>query len=761
MADGTIKSKLQLEGEQQYKQALNDAYRSLRVLRSELKAETAELGRNATAQDKARAKSQSLQKQIAEQEKIVRTLEQALKDSKVEYAENQEVQDKWEEKLNKAREALANMKNQMGDAQDALRGLGDSMRDAGAGSQEAAQAVVSLNDCLSSIGDVVKGVGNSLSGIFSASVDTMRDMVSEMYSLMSEAWAAAGEWNQIQSMWGGNLEDIEKVFLGAQLQGVDAGQITGGIQKMITNVHNGNKETLAALKAMGISEGDFDSHWDFYMGVMQELASRHGSDRDKLTTAIFGEKSGAGQRDVVGNWNDMMDKYGTDVEGTGLKLYEDELQQLDEVSHKIVEIQGMWNILKLNLGAKLSDILNIDQLSEDTLDILRDLGALLNADKDAKVDIVASLDANITKLIEDISATMENLGGWLQELGGDLKSSDNPIVAFIGKLIDNTGKLLDWLGENGDKIAAALDIILPAIIANKATEAVTGKSIGGWMDTLITTTLSIANMKLLGSALGGAAKTGIAAQATGTALGSSIASLLTSKAFLIGSGIGAGLAMLFKMDTSDDDSVTDANGNPTEVTKDLVERGILDPETYEVMGPQDLITGERIPISEYNRIQEEKDAAGRLNVTEEQRAAAEAFYDVWRNWSSVTNPTDEMEEQFDSSWADLEKAFEGQDDLLDRLNGLLDTLPEMDPTGWMNNEDLPAGWFADVSGALNRLSQSDEYRGANERSLPGLIESACERGTAKKPVQVTVTLDGNVIMDYVDRGLADSYHFRG
>ena len=57
--EGTIASKLQLDGEQQYKKALNDAYRSLRVLRSELKAETAEMGRNATAQDKARAKIRS------------------------------------------------------------------------------------------------------------------------------------------------------------------------------------------------------------------------------------------------------------------------------------------------------------------------------------------------------------------------------------------------------------------------------------------------------------------------------------------------------------------------------------------------------------------------------------------------------------------------------------------------------------------------------------------------------------------------------
>ena len=181
--DGTIASKLQLDGEQQYKKALNDAYRSLRVLRSELKAETAELGRNATQQDKSRAKMASLQKQIAEQQKIVKTLEKALADSKKEYADNQEVQDKWAEKLNKAREALANMQNQLGDCEESLEQFSGGMKDVANSSGEAMQTVVSFNDAMKSIGNIASGIGESLSGIFSATVDTMKEMVEEMFEL--------------------------------------------------------------------------------------------------------------------------------------------------------------------------------------------------------------------------------------------------------------------------------------------------------------------------------------------------------------------------------------------------------------------------------------------------------------------------------------------------------------------------------------------------------------------------------------------------
>jgi hypothetical protein len=249
-------------------------------------------------------------------------------------------------------------------------------------------------------------------------------------------------------------------------------------------------------------------------------------------------------------------------------------------------------------------------------------------------------------------------------------------------------------------------------------------------------------MKLLGSALGGAAKTGIAANATGSALGSAAASLLSSSAFVIGSGIAAGILTLMKMDTSEDDSVTDENGAPTALTQDLVNRGVLDTETYQPVAPQGF-------------------ALNGMPLSAEQKAAAEDFFDVWKEFATSDEISDDLEGRFDTAWANLEEAFAGQDDLFNALNNRLDSLQLSDPEGWTNMEDLPAGWFADISGALNRLTQSDEYKGDAQRSLPGLIEAACERGTAKKPVQVTVTLDGNVVMDYVDRGLADSYHFRG
>ena len=100
MAAGEMKQKIVLEGEQQYKNAIKDAQRNLKTLRSELKAETAELGRNATEQEKAQKKVESLKKQIAEQEKIVKANKDALEEVRQKYADNADAIAQYERKLN-------------------------------------------------------------------------------------------------------------------------------------------------------------------------------------------------------------------------------------------------------------------------------------------------------------------------------------------------------------------------------------------------------------------------------------------------------------------------------------------------------------------------------------------------------------------------------------------------------------------------------------------------------------------------------------
>ena len=624
--DGTIQSRLQLDGEKEYKKALNDAYRSLRVLRSELKAETAELGKNATQEEKNAKKAESLKKQIAEQEKIVQTLTQALKDSKEQYADNQEVQDKWAEKLNKAREALAKMKDELEGSKAGISDISGEMQNAAIQTTDAANSAMALGQAFSSIGSIVKSAGSNLEGIASSMVDTIEEMVNQVISLMSKAWAAAGEWKEIQAMYGGNLEDIQALYRGMQLQGVDTSQVTGGMQKLLTNTHNSNKDTLEALKKLHISEKDYASHFDFYVGVMEKLQEYHGADQEKLTSALFGDKSSYTQNNVLANWQDAKNKYAQDIEATGLAFTSEEIEQLDTVSHKILEIQELWEQIQTSIGGKLSELLNMDDISEDVLEILRDIGSLMSGEGDSK-EITMKLDADFTKLVKDVETALSNLSEFLKQLGGNLEESENPLLQFMGKLINSLGKIIDWIGAHGDEIITALEKILPAAVTNKVVEATTGKGIGDWVSTIGQTGLQLFGINKILGALGGGAASGTAAGA-GAGAGGWLAGLGGTIGSAITGGIGlaakvspwlAGAYTLLKpAETGNDDLIGD-DGNLTDAAK---KRGFWVDENGDLAGGPT-----RSPVDIYEQMGIDRkllewEESGQKKYTDRRRKAA-------------------------------------------------------------------------------------------------------------------------------------------
>ena len=190
-----IKQRITLAGEKEYNQAIREARRNLKTLESEMKAETAELGRNATAQQKNEVRVKSLQKQIAEQEKMIQTLREALAAAKDEYGDNADVVQKWEQKLNDARTALANMKNGMDEASQGLQGVK-------AGSKMGVVAAQSFAEAFGSLSDIGESVSGAIEDIFGGLIDVMKGAVGEVWDLITETAAKANNWTDLANYYG-------------------------------------------------------------------------------------------------------------------------------------------------------------------------------------------------------------------------------------------------------------------------------------------------------------------------------------------------------------------------------------------------------------------------------------------------------------------------------------------------------------------------------------------------------------------------------
>ena len=97
-------------------------------------------------------------------------------------------------------------------------------------------------------------------------------------------------------------------------------------------------------------------------------------------------------------------------------------------------------------------------------------------------------------------------------------------------------------------------------------------------------------------------------------------------------------------------------------------------------------------------------------------------------------------------WEELEAYFQGQEDLLDRLEEAISQMTESND--WEQREDLPVNWWLEASSWRNAgnnengLTSSDL---AGFRSLPAAMSSAVAAGAAKGVSGITVQLDGYTV----------------
>lgn len=123
-----IRTRLSLDGEKEFKDALADARREMRVMGSELKLAAAEFQATGDQQGFMAQKSRILGEQIAKQEEIVRSLEERLEYSREHYKDNTRQIDDYAIQLNNARRALIQMRGELDENTQAMAELGNRTR---------------------------------------------------------------------------------------------------------------------------------------------------------------------------------------------------------------------------------------------------------------------------------------------------------------------------------------------------------------------------------------------------------------------------------------------------------------------------------------------------------------------------------------------------------------------------------------------------------------------------------------------------------
>lgn len=233
-----IRTTLALDGENEYKKALSEAQRGLRVLGSELKLASAEFETNGDKQAFLTAKSQTLRSEIAQQEEIVKSLEGAVKDAGEKYGETAKATDDYQIKLNSAKATLEKMRRELDatdrEAQDLGRDsvrVGRQLEDGiGDGADQAKESLESMAAQMKQSLEEIK------SSSFVTAAGSAWNMAQVVYQSASSLVESTRDYRMTVAKFKQTVEDNGFDYEWAQEQANEVAGITGDLESAMAGV---------------------------------------------------------------------------------------------------------------------------------------------------------------------------------------------------------------------------------------------------------------------------------------------------------------------------------------------------------------------------------------------------------------------------------------------------------------------------------------------------------------------------------------------
>lgn len=452
MAVREIKTSIALDGEQQFKQALADASRNMRVMSADLRTAETEFKATGDAQQYYADKSRLLREQIAQQEQVVDALVNAVRQSAQIYGDNSAKTDAWRIKLSNATAQLFQMKKSLSDTDREAEEFGRDSRRVGRqiedgigdGAEEANKSVKSLIESLQEDVGSIKGsmafqVASTVTQGIVNVVQSVGDFVESNrdYRRTMEQFEAAAEA-------GSHNKDAMKDML------FSLAAFTGDF--------DGAKEAVSNLMQTGLNEEWMNTAADVfsYASLMfQDTLKLENLSESFQETVATGKPTGA---------------FGEFVERMGGSL-----EELEKVMGD-AETTGDRAIAALTYASPQGYKTNLDAYNEKTKNIQAAAKAQMEL-ADAWADVAETLEPLTTSITMLLTKVVEGLGSAVRLLMGDVKGyaeelgmTEEEFRKETTKKTGNAGWLDDGKVFRFDEVGEALKNIANGIFGGGDAE---------------------------------------------------------------------------------------------------------------------------------------------------------------------------------------------------------------------------------------------------------------------------------------------------
>ncbi|ANW97724.1 hypothetical protein CSTERTH_01095 [Thermoclostridium stercorarium subsp. thermolacticum DSM 2910] len=371
----TIGASLRLDGEREFKKALNEINNGLKVTASELALVTAKYSDNANSVKALTERGQILERQIYSQQDKIAKLREALAHSVNTYGEADTRTMKWRVSLNQAEAELIKMEKELDKNSEALEEARKNMEKYGLAEDEVAEKTRNIGDI---IADFVGQLGIKLPEGAEKAIRALDNTTASTLTLVGavaglakgfadatiETAKKADEILTLATTTGLTTEKIQELRYAEELLDVSTETITGSMTRMIRNMNtarNGTGEAAEAFRKLRIritdSNGQLRDSERVFNEVIDALGRvRNETERDALAMAIFG-RSARELNPLIEAGSQRLNELAQEAHNMGYVMSQDTLESFGALDDAMQRFNKQSETFKQSIGMVLLPVL--------------------------------------------------------------------------------------------------------------------------------------------------------------------------------------------------------------------------------------------------------------------------------------------------------------------------------------------------------------------------------------------------------------------
>lgn len=442
-----INTKFTLSGEKEYKQAISEIGRGMKVLDSEMRKVTSAYAQNADSVEALGAKNDVLERKILTQTEKIEYLKAALQQSAEKYGEADKRTMQWQTSLNNAEADLNSLNNQVDENKQKIADSGKEMGNLGdvvngltskLGIQLPDSMKTSMNGMLQ-LDTTTVAVAGGFAAVATAIVKAEKALI----SMTKEAASNADDLLTLASVTGMTTDSVQELNYMADLTDVSMDRIKDSLKETTNKMQEaaaGTGDAYDAYQRLGVeitnADGSLRSAQDVFYDTIDALGEiKNQTERDALAMDLMSE-SAQELNPLIDLGGEKMRAYAQEAHDMGYVLDNDALKSLQGVDDAYSRLQNTQEGVKNQLAAEFAPYL--EEFYGDVTSGIKYIGDVLQQ----------------SGLVDSFGMLLETAG----EIINPMDTLSNDKVPALTKALRPLSEVMAAIADAGDFLSGLLTL---------------------------------------------------------------------------------------------------------------------------------------------------------------------------------------------------------------------------------------------------------------------------------------------------------------